>query len=320
MIRQYLPTQDASVFEEFSNRNTGMDEILEIGKNETGAHAIRSIVAFDFASIVASVPTGSVFVLRLQTATASRLPADQPIQVGVYTGSWAEGTGYLYQDIYQVPNGVVWTDLSASYTPTGSVTTPRPFTDVAIDVTTLVRTSGITGLVLQFPASDEASIDNKGNIKFFSRDTHTIYTPILEARWDDQVYATGSLRTSDTLNIAVLPSGLRPTYKQNETARVDVVVREKYPLKTFANYYNPYQSALYLPNTTYFSIVDEQSGFVVIPFSEYTRVNQTATGAYFTFTVENMYPRRFYKVILKVVRADGSVQIFDDHFIFKVTD
>lgn len=320
MIRQYFPTQDASVFEEFSNRNTGMDEILEVGKNETGANAIRSILAFDFAGILAAVPTGSEFVLRLHTANAVRLPAAQTIQVGVYTGSWMEGTGYLYQDIYQVPNGIVWTDLSGSYTPTGSVTSSRPFRDVEINITSLINTAGITGLVLQFPVADEADIDNKGNIKFFSRDTHTIYAPVLEARWDAQIYATGSLSSSANLNIAVLPTSLRSTYKQNETVRVDVVARERYPLKTFANYLNPYQTSLYLPQTSYFSIVDEQTGFAVIPFSEYSKINQTATGAYFTFTVNNMYPRRFYKVVLKVVDATGAEQIFDDHFIFKVVD
>lgn len=320
MIKHFFPTRDASVFEEFSNRNTGTDEILEVGKNATGANAIRSIIGFDFASIVASVPTGSTYVLRLQVATAERLPQAQPVLVSVYTGSWVEGTGYLYQDIYQVPNGIVWTDLSASYAPSVSVTSSRPFSDFFIDVTSLVTASNINSFVIQFPSADEASIDNKGNIKFFSRDTHTIYSPVLEVRWANQSYATGSLTTAYGKNFVAIPHSLRARYKQNETARVEVTVRERYPLRTFTNYLNPYATSLYLPATSYFSIVDEQTGYEVIPFSEFTRINQTATSAFFVFDVTNMYPRRFYKVLIKVVDTDGNEQIFDDRHIFTVTD
>jgi hypothetical protein len=321
MIRQYFPVKDATVYSEFVTRNAGMDEILEVGKTELGNYSIRSIIDFNFPAIVAASPTGSVYVLRLQTANATRLPANQSIWASVYTGSWAEGTGYYYQDIYQVPNGVVWTDLTGAFSPSVTGTITRPVAnELQINITGLVTASNITGLILQFPASDEVDNDNKGIIKFFSRDTHTIYSPVLEVRWQDQIYATGSLSSSNGLNLVVLPSSLKEVYRVGETAKVSLTVREKYPQKTFANSFNPYATALYVPPTTYFSIVDEQANFPVIQFSDYTKVHQTATDTYIQFAVTNMYPRRFYKIVLKMVFSDGTVQYFDDGYVFKVSE
>ena len=40
---------------------------------------------------------------------------------------------------------------------------------------------------------DEGSVTPMGTFSFFSRETHTIYQPKLEAVWDDSVWSTGSL-------------------------------------------------------------------------------------------------------------------------------
>ena len=40
---------------------------------------------------------------------------------------------------------------------------------------------------------DEGSSTPMGTFSFFSRETHTIYQPKLEAVWDDSVWTTGSL-------------------------------------------------------------------------------------------------------------------------------
>lgn len=320
MIRLFDPVKDASVYEEFPTRNTGVDEILEVGKNESGAKSIRSIIAFDMSVIASVAPSASVYLLRLNTATAKRLENAQPIRVSTYTGSWAEGTGYFYQDLYQVPDGIVWTALSGTYNPSASITGSVPWHDLTIDVTSLVSgTTGIQSLVIQFPSSSEASINSKGNIRFHSRNTHTIWGPVLEVRTVSQSYATGSLTGTTGVTYLAAPHSLKASYTQGETARVGVTVREKYPLKTFTTILNTYVNTLYVPPTTYFSVVDDVTGYVVIPFSDGTRLQQTAVGAYFTFVVENMHPRRFYRVILKV-SENGNDQVFDNRFIFKVTD
>ncbi len=40
---------------------------------------------------------------------------------------------------------------------------------------------------------DEASTSRLGNLKYFSRETHTIYPPKLEVEWNDSSWSTGSL-------------------------------------------------------------------------------------------------------------------------------
>jgi hypothetical protein len=317
MIRQFLPTKDASVYSEFPTRNTGIDEIIEIGKTDDGADSIRSIIAFDFATVRSLLGSGGECILRLQTALAQRIQLNQQIDVCTYTGSWVEGSGYFYQDLYQIPNGVVWTDLSASFSPTSSFTTPEPWTDLQLDVTSLVMTGSATGLILQFPSASESDINNKGIIKIFSKNTHTIYAPILEVRWTDQVYSTGSLSSSVNKNLHVFPHSLQTTYSPNELVTVDLTVREKYPLKTFSNYLNPFASNLYLPSSSYFSVVDDATGFAVIPFSPYTAIHQGPSGSYCQFRLDNMSPRRFYRLVFKIVQS-GNEKVIDNNFIFSV--
>ena len=44
-----------------------------------------------------------------------------------------------------------------------------------------------------FDAGQEGDSSRLGNLKYFSRETHTIYPPKLEAVWDDSSWSTGSL-------------------------------------------------------------------------------------------------------------------------------
>ena len=318
MIKTFLPTQDASVYAQYPTRNTGIDEILEFGKDETGTYPIRSIIAFDFATARTLITSGAVFVLRLQTALASRLVQNQIVSVGAYTGTWTEGTGYFYQDLYQVPNGVVWTDISGTFGSSVAVTGSNPWTDLHIDVSTLVANSSLTGLVIQFPSASEADGTNTGNVRVFSKDTHTIYAPTLEARWTDQTYDVGTFDTTDGKHVHVFPHSLQTVYGMHETAHVDLTVRERYPLKTFTNALNPYSNALYVPSASFFSIVDDATNYPVIPFSPYSTINQTPSGSYFQFKVDNMYPRRYYRVVVKLVSDAGEEKVFDNNFIFTV--
>ena len=69
-----------------------------------------------------------------------------------------------------------------------------------IDVTSLVNNQilssslyGNNGFLLKRPDSSETSSLHLGTLKFFSKETNTIYPPKLEVEWDDSVWNTGSL-------------------------------------------------------------------------------------------------------------------------------
>lgn len=317
----YFSTKDASVYEEFPNRNTGFDEILEVGKTNDGRYAVRSVIAFE-TPVSSSFPSSTTFELKLFMANAEKIRTSQKIYVYHASSSWLEGTGYFYQDSFNNEDGINWTSLSASLVTvvSSSAMTGSNLFDLSIDVTHMVRDwmSGSVqnnGLVLQFSGSEESNLDNEGNIKYFSGQTHTIYKPVLVAKWDDQNYTTGS-NTWPTSSMNVRPI-IKPKYFQNEIATVDVMCSERYPIKTFDNVLTRYDGLKYLPSSSYYSIVDEQAGITLIPFSEESKISSLNNRNYFTFRVQNMYPLRFYRVLIKVIH-DGIEEVFDNNSIFQV--
>jgi hypothetical protein len=333
----YFPTQDASIYEQHQTLNTGHDEILEIGRTESGAFRVRSLLQFNVTSISASlasreIPLDSTFELSLFIASASNLQMGQQFELYPISQSWHEGSGYLFTDLLQANDGVTWRQpLSASSWVSGgdfitditaSGEFSDPITDITVDISSIIvqwisGTIENNGIAIQFDTGSEGDNKNWGNVKFFSRQTHTIYPPVLTAKWDSQTFYTGSLDAAPTSNLLVIPSSLKPLYKKDEVARVELAVRSRYPLKTFATQFSEYLGQKYLPTSSYYSIVDNLSGNVVVPFDNASKISSDVSGSFFTFKVQNMYPLRYYRLILRVDR-NGMSEFFDDGFLFTV--
>jgi hypothetical protein len=325
------PLQDASVYSQFANRNTGLDEILEVGKTNNGTDKARALVQFDLTNF-AGLPSGTRFDLVLYLAQADKLKAAQGVEVCQVSQSWAEGTNYFYGEVTSSVDGATWTQNSSgsswvsgsqggSHLPTTvSQSSANPITDFTFDVTSYVQqwlTGSVPnfGFLVKFPDADESSLFNQGNIRFFSNQTHTIYKPVLVARWDDSSYVTGS-NSWPTSSLHVVPA-IETFYSVGETVRVDLAVREKWPLKTFNNSASVFAGNHYLPTSSYYSVVDEQSGTTIIPFSNESKISTSGDQSFFTFKVQNMYPRRYYRVLIKVLH-DGQEQVFDENSVFGV--
>lgn len=332
------PQSDASIYREFPTRNTGLDEILEVGTTSNGTQAVRSLIQFDITNLSASVAIGDVnpssqFELILYIANATDLNAGQMIEGKIVSQSWIEGTGYFYQEVLQAADGVTWKNAKSGslWAITGSTTSSvgaisqsasRPMTDFSFDMTSTVRNwiSGSVpnnGMIFKFPDFDEVDPTNMGNFKFFSKDTHTVYRPTLVAKWNDQIWNTGSLQLSPSHSLLAVPGNVKESYQKNEVVRVDIYVRERYPLKRADNIFTTYDGNRALPTSSYYSIVDEQTGNVIIPFDDFSRVSVDPAGSYMTFKVQNMFPQRYYRVLLKVVH-DGLSEVFDNNIIFTV--
>jgi hypothetical protein len=331
------PSQDTTLYSETPTKNTGLDEILEVGKGDGGSASMRSLIQFDLADISASMIAGNIpgnarFDLVVRHAYAESLKNNQYIEIGYLTSSWEEGTGRLIQDIVQDTDGATWNTLDSStdWQVSGSdfvlfdqKKISKPIADLTFDVTTQVRawlTGTIVnhGFILKFPSSDEANTSNVGIIKFFSKDSNTVYKPTLVVKWDDQAYSTGTLGRYPSTDLYVAPSTLNPTYQLDETVRVNLAVRPRTPLKTFASASTQYAGQKYLPTSSYFSIIDAQTNLVIVPADDYSKISCDSNGSYFKFKIQNMYPLRFYRVRI-VVEHDGLKEIFDDGYVFKVT-
>lgn len=343
----YLPTQDANIYEQYPWKNTGLDEILEVGKSLTTNTRIRSLLQFDIASVSSSmsngtIPLNSEFDLRLFCARADNLKNSQLLEVHVVSQSWVEGSGYFYQNV-NVPyvttstpssgfvetDGTTWKtrETGSNWFVTGSpivgpsTSASLEFKDISINVTPLVRSlvSGTyenNGLLLKFPDSDEFDNKNVGSIKFFSRNSHTVHLPTLIAKWDDQRYITGSMSAS-SVDVVVTPRTLKSKYKIGELARVELSVREQYPRKTFNTVYTAFAGDQRLPVTSYYSIVDQQSNTVIIPFDDCSKISCDGTTSYIRFKIDAMYAGRYYKLLIKVIGSD-YVNVIDTGHVFKV--
>ena len=233
------------------------------------------------------------------------------------TDSLAPGSENFY-DAYSYPGGATW---YSAYQATQSFEFES--TDININVSTIVDAwldDSIVndGFIIKRTNNDEAVNSNMGALKFFSRDTHTIYPPKLEIAWDDSVYGTGSLieLTSDDQFLVYSPN-LELSYREYEKAKIRMIGREKYPTRSYvtSSVYTAVNNCL--PETTYYSIVDASSLDTVIPFDvEYTKLSCDANGNYFKLWMDSFQAERQYRILIKVVTSDTE-ELFDD-FTFKV--
>ena len=173
------------------------------------------------------------------------------------------------------------------------------------------------GLIVKKTKTDEQSTTKFGSIKFFSSDTHTIYPPTLEVRWDDSSFVTGSLYALDSDDMILYVKNLATEYKESSKGKIRVFGRERFPARTFSTTSN-YTLVKYLPTTTYYSVVDADTEQVIIPFdTTYTKVGCDSEGNYFNFWFNGLQPERFYKFVFRVDQ-NGTTKYFDDNFYFKV--
>jgi hypothetical protein len=143
MFKIIYPKFDATVYSRYPEKNTGMDQILELGKQASGEPVIdgddtvyydktynsRIFLKFDLSAISGSIANGKInaasakYYLNLTATDANTLPIEYDVYAYPLSGSWKNGTGYYNNDPI-VTNGVSWYYRSgkgiADRWPTGS--------------------------------------------------------------------------------------------------------------------------------------------------------------------------------------------------------
>ena len=172
------------------------------------------------------------------------------------------------------------------------------------------------GFLIKRPVLQESGSVRYGSAKFFSNETHTIYVPTLEVRWDDSTFNTGSLSALTSDDIVIYPKNLSSEYKESSKSRVRVVGRERYPQRSFSDS-NPYTTIKYLPQNTYYQVRDVETNLVLIPYdTTYTKLSCDSNGNYFDFWFNTLQPERFYQFEFRVDRG-GKQEYFGGN-VFKV--
>ena len=161
---------------------------------------------------------------------------------------------------------------------------------------------------------------NYGDIRFFSKETHTVYQPKLEFGWNDFSPETASLSQVDILgDIFVYVKNNRDLINRQSKERFRLVGRDRFVSKSYSN-----ESAeldiKHLPTNSYWSVEDYNTGEVVIDFdNDYTKISCDTNGNYFDLWMDQFETDRRYKFVIKAT-SGSTIKIFDDDLTFKVVD
>jgi hypothetical protein len=310
----------------------------------------RSLVLFsdqDLAKLQ-SYATGSwKTYLRLYLANAENLNTTYSIEIRQVSQSWTMGTGKA-SDVPATENGVCWYSTSSfattsaswaggaggSYflTPGGGSWTTASVTqsfdyksdkDINVDVSQIVSNwwsgSRNAGFILKHPNAIENNSGSYIGLSFFSVDTHTIYPPSLEIRWDDSSYVTGSLSVlNNSDNVITLANNIGEYKYGTDKFKFRVNARDKYPARVFTTA-SLYTTNKALPSSSYWAIQDAKTDDIVIDFdTNYTKISCDTTGSYFNLYMNGLEPERYYKVLFKTVLSDGESYEIDNNIMFKI--
>jgi hypothetical protein len=181
------------------------------------------------------------------------------------------------------------------------------------------------GFIVHHGLQNEADTLDYGVIKFYSKETQTIYQPKLEIVWDDSTFSTGSLSSitgsvSDDVfeNTKVVITNLKKEYKIGETHKIRIKGRDKFPKKSFGTTYE-YEQTKYLPITAYYQIEDYITEDVIVPFGDYSKISCDSISNYFYLDTNDYAINRSYKIKIKIV-IDGESTIINDKYIFEIVE
>ena len=353
MHKLFTSSYDASIYLQQPEQNAGRDEILEVGKLYYGStkDIARTLIKFDVASM--GIPSGSIVYLNLKSSQAEEIPLEYVIHANAVSQSWDMGIGTKFDNItsdgvsWYYKNGVdKWMEYVAipnsyvSGSDTGSISNGGGGTwytasmasqsynyedaDIRMNVTGIVNLwlSGSipnNGFILHHSLTAENNDLDYGVLKFFSKETNTIYEPKLELVWNDFSRNTGSLAPttgSAEDGYKVVLTNLKNKYPANETIKIRINARDAYPLKSFGTTF-AYEQAKYLPITSYYQLEDYKTGEVIYPFGEYTKISCDSTSNYFNISLNTLPINRTYKLKIKIIE-DNISTIIDDKLIFEI--
>jgi len=202
----------------------------------------------------------------------------------------------------------------------------RDIKDINSNITDIVNSwySGSisnNGVILKWANSTEfnSSESIEPNMNLFSIDTHTIYPPELEFRFNDYSFNTGSNTQGfiTSSNMVLSFPNNKGEFNQDSIIKFRIDVRPQYPNRTFQTS-SFYTANYYLPLSSSYAIKDLDTNEFVIDFDDvYTKISADSEGNYFKVFMNGLEPERFYKILVKTV-LNGETQINDDEYYFKV--
>lgn len=196
--------------------------------------------------------------------------------------------------------------------------------DLNLDVTNIIR-ARYTGSVSQdgfiIKQLTEFIYDQEvqPELKYFSRDTHTIYPPSLQFSWRDYTWNSGSssMEILNSLPATITLAQNPGIFYPQSYNRFRINARPTYPpqiWQTGSIYTNNY----YLPTSSYWAIKDLDTNEYVVNFDQtYTKISADASSSFFTLYMNGLQPERYYTILLQTT-IGGTTQVIDSNYNFKV--
>ena len=292
--------------------------------------------------------------LKLFLANAENAPLDYEIYAYPVSGAWDMGTGRT-SDSPKTEDGCCWgfrgasgsnawtasaftNFVTASYGTavgggnwyTGSTTVnpeaSQSFTytsdkDISLDVTNAVKlwtaaSFSNDGFIVKL-GDEHEFVDEYVETQYFSMDTHTIYPPELEFKWDDSSYDT-PLTAVTSSDFVVGFTNLKQEFEDSGVYKFRVKARDKYPARTFQTS-SVYLNAKALTSSSYWGLKDIKTDQMVIDFdTSYTKISADSGSNYFTVHMDGLEPERYYQLMIKTIVEGETLIIEDKGNYFKV--
>jgi hypothetical protein len=248
------------------------------------------------------------------------------------TGSYPTGVTASYNTSYAPAGGGNWWTGSTSAwfnTTTYPIIASQTFDyfsdkDINMNITNIIRawyTGSISddGVIIKLSPATEfvPNINVQPELKFFSRDTHTIYPPQLQFSWRDYSYNPGTLPLLNQLP-ATITLAQNPGFFYSESVnRFRVYGRPEYPAQVWQTA-SVYTQNYALPTASYYAIKDLDTNEYVIGFdNQFTQLNCDSTSSYFDLHMNGLQPERYYTVLIQST-INGSTIVYNDQYSFKV--
>jgi len=194
--------------------------------------------------------------------------------------------------------------------------------DMDINVTPAIKqmyggTLSNKGFIVKLQKNLEHSTTSTIKLKYFGKDTNTIYPPVLEFGWDDRVYNQGTLSVLDTDMSVIDIKNNKGEYADEGKQRFRITAKPQYPTRRFTTS-SVYLDNYVLPSASYWGLRDENTEEMVVDFStDFTKISCDPEGSFFDIYMDGLQPERFYRILVKT-EAGGSNVVSDNRNIFKI--
>lgn len=348
-VYKIFPSKDSTIYSINPDINSGLDEILEISYKNNSLNYFNSKVAspsFDYSDrsrilihfddlynkIEELNLTEYDLGLKLYIATASSLKDNLKIIAHPVSSFWENGIGKNYNNVSE---GVSWnksTSLTNWLNPGGDFSNEyssfqnlniNSSKDINLNITDFKQywdSNENNGIILKLDEEYLSTLSNqvKPNLKYFSSNTHTIYPPHLEIKWDDSVWNNeNNLEQISDTDIYIGLSNNKGEFEEGSINKFRINVRPKYPKRKYQTT-SVYTDNYILPDKSCYAIKDLDTNEFIIDFDEtYTKISCDYKGNFFILYMDGLQPERYYEILIRS-KINNEVIFNENKLLFKI--